>query len=190
MQVQTAYFMGKRKLHLTTPVSFGIHQKFHFAITLSQSIVDEFFFIFSSPSVNHPFDNVDATFDSSVSSTLSRPFVPSLSVLPLYYVFIMEQFGNEHPFATGCIRRDYISRGITVCLVWLMRTDSEQRYYWSSRDTLEKYAAPTVFTVVLGLVWHCDAKAKEAWTRRWLKFIPAYDLHTGLRERAIRNRWG
>lgn len=54
----------------------------------------------------------------------------------------------------GCITRNYISRGITVCPLWLMRTDSEQGYYWLSRDTLEKYVPQTplraVFTVVPG----------------------------------------
>lgn len=88
-------------------------------------------------------------------------FASCRAVVFEFSLFIVEQLGNRkrrrHPVTSGCKTTDSIFSEITVCLVWLMWTDSELRYYWSSRDTLEKYVAwiPlwTVFTVVLG---RCD----------------------------------
>ena len=83
--------------------------------------------------------------------------------------------------------RDCIFWEITICLVWLMRTDSGQRYYWSSQGyvrEIRRANSPmdSIYSCIRP-VWHGDAKAKEAWKRRWLKFIPAYDLYIGPRGR-------
>ena len=83
--------------------------------------------------------------------------------------------------------RDSIFWEITICLVWLMRTDSEQRYYWSSSGyvrEIRRVNSPmdSIYSCIRP-VWHGDAKAKEAWKRRWLEFIPAYDLYIGPRGR-------
>ena len=130
-------------------------------------------------------DNVEITVQPLINSIDIVAFHCSPSP-PLFHAFLSEfslfitgQFGYRNPFPSRCITRDSVFREITVCPVWLMRTDSERRYYWPCRDTLEKYVAwipPwTIFTVVLRAVWHRWCKRQGS-----LK-ATLTEIYTGLR---------